>query len=273
MYDGATGRWLVPDPAAQFANPYLAMGNNPLMGVDPDGRIVFGLIRGLLNSIFSGGLEFWNAGKRDYVGKAWRKSDPFLRGTAGNNAGRIWGGLFQGNFGQIVSRFTWELPQTIAGFTLSHGLNILGNVKNVGYFDGATVVDAKNVPFTIAVTLGSYINGEDIASNPYETNASGFANERSSLFMHEYGHYLQSQKSGPLYLPKYGVSSAGKQGWTEGEANNRANIYFSERHNVQHYWADFDSHEIINTKWWEYLFLVSPATIISYSLLNLNNPI
>jgi RHS repeat-associated protein len=37
MYDGATGRWLVPDPAAQFANPYLAMGNNPVSGIDPDG--------------------------------------------------------------------------------------------------------------------------------------------------------------------------------------------------------------------------------------------
>jgi len=63
MYDGATGRWLVPDPAAQFANPYLAMlvssyflrseklemtipkrsdsgGNNPVSMIDPDGRFV-----------------------------------------------------------------------------------------------------------------------------------------------------------------------------------------------------------------------------------------
>jgi RHS repeat-associated protein len=40
MYDATTGRWLVPDPAAQFANPYLAMGNNPVISVDPDGRFV-----------------------------------------------------------------------------------------------------------------------------------------------------------------------------------------------------------------------------------------
>jgi RHS repeat-associated protein len=38
MYDATTGRWLVPDPAAQFANPYLAMGNNPINGIDPDGK-------------------------------------------------------------------------------------------------------------------------------------------------------------------------------------------------------------------------------------------
>jgi len=37
MYDPATGRWLVPDPAAQHFNPYLAMGNCPNMSVDPTG--------------------------------------------------------------------------------------------------------------------------------------------------------------------------------------------------------------------------------------------
>ncbi|MBL0317445.1 MAG: hypothetical protein IPP69_17430 [Flavobacteriales bacterium] len=37
MYDGTIGRWMVPDPAAQFANPYLAMGNNPSSLVDPNG--------------------------------------------------------------------------------------------------------------------------------------------------------------------------------------------------------------------------------------------
>jgi RHS repeat-associated protein len=53
MYDPVTCRWQVPDPAAQFANPYLAMGNDPVLGVDPDGRwvhIVAGaLIGGIVN--------------------------------------------------------------------------------------------------------------------------------------------------------------------------------------------------------------------------------
>jgi hypothetical protein len=30
--------WMLPDPAMQFSNPYLAMGNNPVMYVDPDGE-------------------------------------------------------------------------------------------------------------------------------------------------------------------------------------------------------------------------------------------
>src|SRR5690606_14454635 len=41
FYDPQVGRWFTPDPAAQFHNPYLAMGNNPLMHVDPDGVLVF----------------------------------------------------------------------------------------------------------------------------------------------------------------------------------------------------------------------------------------
>ena len=41
FYDPQIGRWHTPDPAEQFANPYLAMGNNPVMYVDPDGEWVF----------------------------------------------------------------------------------------------------------------------------------------------------------------------------------------------------------------------------------------
>jgi len=37
-YDSRLARWLNPDPARQFWSPYMAMGNNPVSGVDPDGR-------------------------------------------------------------------------------------------------------------------------------------------------------------------------------------------------------------------------------------------
>ncbi len=38
QWDARLGRWLAPDPAGQFHSPYLGMGNNPVSGVDPDGR-------------------------------------------------------------------------------------------------------------------------------------------------------------------------------------------------------------------------------------------
>jgi hypothetical protein len=37
MYDATIARWLVPDPMRQYFSPYLAMGNNPIRRVDPDG--------------------------------------------------------------------------------------------------------------------------------------------------------------------------------------------------------------------------------------------
>jgi RHS repeat-associated protein len=37
MYDARFGRWISPDPYGQFFSPYVAMGNNPVNGTDPDG--------------------------------------------------------------------------------------------------------------------------------------------------------------------------------------------------------------------------------------------
>jgi len=37
MYDSRIGRWLSGDPKGQFSSPYMAMGNNPVNGTDPDG--------------------------------------------------------------------------------------------------------------------------------------------------------------------------------------------------------------------------------------------
>ena len=38
-YDPALGRFLSPDPARQFASPYIYAGNDPIAKADPDGRI------------------------------------------------------------------------------------------------------------------------------------------------------------------------------------------------------------------------------------------
>lgn len=38
QYDPVIGRWMSVDPAMQYWSPYLGMGNDPVNGVDPDGR-------------------------------------------------------------------------------------------------------------------------------------------------------------------------------------------------------------------------------------------
>ena len=37
LWDGRIGRWLTTDPAKQYHSPYMAMGNNPISSIDPDG--------------------------------------------------------------------------------------------------------------------------------------------------------------------------------------------------------------------------------------------
>ncbi len=37
LWDSRTGRWMIPDPAGQFHS--LGMGNSPINGIDPDGRV------------------------------------------------------------------------------------------------------------------------------------------------------------------------------------------------------------------------------------------
>ncbi len=37
LYNPRLGRWMSPDPKEEFHSPYLAMGNNPILKIDPDG--------------------------------------------------------------------------------------------------------------------------------------------------------------------------------------------------------------------------------------------
>ena len=72
QYDASLGRWFGVDPQNQFASPYLAMGNNPVMMVDPDGEWVHiaigALIGGTMNWLANGaqfnskGLGYFGVG-------------------------------------------------------------------------------------------------------------------------------------------------------------------------------------------------------------------
>jgi RHS repeat-associated protein len=185
MYDPALGRFMAVDPKGHLMpewSPYAGMFNDPINYVDPDGEFpVLAELAGLTNGI-----------------KNLVNGDNFFDGFADGwtQSWEITGGLFQWdsnlNFGQnlwnITSKFTWELPQTTLGFTVSQGLNVGTLVNDVNYFHGATVLDSDLEGG--AFTLGSYIVGPE-----------GFRPDfRDHLFVHEFGHYLQSKRLGPLYL-------------------------------------------------------------------------
>ena len=86
--------------------------------------------------------------------------------------------------------------------------------------------------------MGSYITG----------NKSLQASNDNEFFQHEYGHYLQSQEMGPMYLGKIGIPSLLSKNTTasphrynpvEQDANIKAFNYFKK-----YYSADFDCFNI-----------------------------
>jgi len=172
--------------------------------------------------------------------------DPTKSGTKINNSNRLYEGLFaadtrkEGWGWQIVSRLTWQLPQTAIGLGYTNFSNIAYDGKQVEFVHGATVLSVRgDITFTYAITFGSYITGEDIFNDP-------------ATLRHEYGHYLQSQSSGPLFLLKYGIPSAiNNDGWYEADATARGNAYFNGTYKA----SDFSR---TNPSWWEFGLALSP---------------
>ena len=57
FYNPLYGRWFNPDPANQFANPYIYCGNNPVMYADPNGESIVAAIIGAAISVLSNGIS------------------------------------------------------------------------------------------------------------------------------------------------------------------------------------------------------------------------
>ena len=155
--------------------------------------------------------------------------------------------------GQGYSRHTWESLQTTIGHGYSQARNLAWNVDRVDFMAGATYATTENSIKWNGVTLGNYIN-----INIKDKISGGFEDRVLSdpLYMHEYGHTIDSRGYGPSYLFTIGWSSLNsartgydlggrnthKWHWTELRANNNASRYFQEHYpsvNWSNY-IDFD---------------------------------
>lgn len=224
LYDPVIGRFLSPDP--QLQNPFFTQNynrysyclNNPLKYNDPNGEFIFGIFNFVKDLFVNTFIKSWSQGFN-----AWSNKDNW-RSTI--NAFKLDIGLFQGGFWNTISRLTWQLPQTLLGYTLNQTLNNIYLINDVNYFDGAVVIDSKIK--TGGLTLSNYILGPP-----------GFKPDfRDHLFVHEYGHYLQSRKLGPAYLfvvAKPSFLSATFDGknhdnrWYETHASKLAANYFDKK--------------------------------------------
>ncbi|MFN3557405.1 MAG: RHS repeat domain-containing protein [Bacteroidales bacterium] len=212
-------------------------------------------------------------------GDDWSPLNNSLKMFLGNfylDENHFWGGVWKG-----ISRHTWEFKQSLLGHTFSQGLNAIGRIDAVGYFGGSTI-SRGDIPFTRGVSLGAFILGNDIAFDPFETfPGTNILTPGARLLRHEYGHYIQSQVSGPLYLFKYGIPSALTQGWIEIDAEFRSDQYFRRNFGSAPAFNSYPAnYRPVNPKWWEFgLFFgsITGAGIWGYggssliiSLLNIN---
>lgn len=241
LYDPLLGRFLSPDPYVQMPensqsfNRYSYCLNNPLLYTDEDGEFFLAAAIGFWKGIFTG---------KNPIKTAWKSV---------KNEAKIYGGLFTvdktNNFWkgtlELLSRFTWQLPQTAIGEYFSLAKNTIGLVDDVEYFRGATYVINEHSTEDKGITLGSYININDRGGKP--VNALGkFDPLLDDLYLHEYGHYLQSQEYGWGYLFNVGLPSlfsakkskpidgyapltTHKLKWYERHANEKASDYFVKK--------------------------------------------
>lgn len=284
VYDPVIARFLSPDGfiqapgLAQNYNGYTYCLNNPLIYTDPSGKFFLGTLLTFTIDFFrtifvNGGIDPWNTSKNR--SEAWKEFDPTAKWSRTNKAWKIDMGGFvtdpnrtiAGRGLQLISRWTWELPQTILGKGYSRIRNITGNVDDVSYYGGATLVNKNdNSGWRWGLTLGPYINSKNVAADPYTDD----------IFRHEFGHTLQSRLIGPLYLTHVGIPSFIGSGleniglndhnreWYETQANRMSERYFSNHDPgalTALQWDDNEYPRNYNPNWY-WLFAHPPVPFI-----------
>ena len=137
----------------------------------------------------------------------------------------------------MFSRFTWELPQTLVGWLFSVSRAMSGRVEKVDVFGGITFVSGRAQGFGGGVSLGSFIDLWLWRALPGHDESFVLCDQ---LCMHEFGHTVDSQRFGWLYLLVIGLPSLlnamGKGNhnvfWTEIRANNHAKRYFTKHYGI-----------------------------------------
>ncbi len=104
------------------------------------------------------------------------------------------------NIPLLLSRFTWELPQTLLGYFFVQWINSIGRVGEVQFLAGST--------FCLSYRNSSRRQGVSISNFIYVCLLRREVKfEKDPLLLHEYGHHLQSRKWGLFYLFVIGIPS------------------------------------------------------------------
>lgn len=151
------------------------------------------------------------------------------------NAWAIDMSMARGGAFQVANKWTYGIINSLAGNVISHVWNILGHVDSVTWYGGVIALSGAT-PSNSAMTVGHYALGP----------RRYVADWRDHLFVHEYGHYLQSLVMGPLFFPIVAfpslLSAMGtsrlcgmrhEERWFEADASRRGARHFLSRRRRQ----------------------------------------
>lgn len=171
-----------PDNTQNF-NRYSYCLNNPLKYTDPSGDFfgftIFNVVTDFLLNIGSNGF---NISEYD-----WSRTV---------NSWKIDMGMFKGDFGQVVNKWTWGVVNSLVGNLTSQLFNTCGQVDGVTDMDGMIALSGA-IGGSSACTIGHY----SLGPKGYK------ATWKDNLFVHEYGHYIQTQRMGMFMFPVVAIPS------------------------------------------------------------------
>jgi RHS repeat-associated protein len=141
-YDPAIARWYVQDPAEQFYNPYLAIGNNPVVLYDPDGRFIPFAIGAIIGA-YMGGV----AANGTYDFTNWDSKDTWSYMIGGAVIGGA-SGFLGGHIASSGGMFANTSAIAAGSFTNSLGMNMwTGGKTDVSMGFGFGAVNLSNGSF------------------------------------------------------------------------------------------------------------------------------
>ncbi len=174
FYDAQLGRWYTPDPAEQFANPYLAMGNNPVMYVDPNGEVVFiiPLVQAIVIGAGIGAVSYTaQVGFSDGGFSNWENKEFWKSVGRGALSGAAAYGIGLANLGAMNANFAHGISQGLVAevtggdFETGFGSAVFSSfvsatlIKNAGNFGENPF--ANIAASGLAGGIGAYASGGD----------------------------------------------------------------------------------------------------------------
>ena len=135
--------------------------------------------------------------------------------------------------------------QSLVGQGYTQIRNMAGYVDRVDYLGGATFATNEHSSKSNGSSLGNYINMNirDEIVGDFDTYVLS-----NPIYMHEYGHTIDSRAFGISYLFAIGIPSAVSEGkhdgthhsyCTETRANTRASRYFKKYYGVNWDFPDY----------------------------------